>query len=184
MPRSRGSRLARKFPWVRTTPRGSAVVPEVKRTCAMWLRGMGWSAGDWWGGRGDSASREPGLLMVASVVRLTGAQPIVAVLLGGAARLAASGQSSRWSVAMEGPSGGLLLVVKAMRADVSRATRDANSTVAPSSNGTATAPSRRQDQKADIHSALLGPQRRTRSPVPTPFWRSSNVPANAMEHSF
>src|SRR6185295_6507423 len=101
MPRSSGSRLARKFPWVRTTPRGSAVVPEVKRICATWLRVMGWSARDSCDGIEDSGSRELGLLMVAFMVRLTGAQPRVAVLLDGAARLAMSGKSFRWSVATE-----------------------------------------------------------------------------------
>src|SRR5271157_1865235 len=34
MPFSTGSRFARKLPWVSTTPRGSLVVPEVKRFCA------------------------------------------------------------------------------------------------------------------------------------------------------
>ena len=56
-----------------------------------------------------------------------------------------------------------------MVADVSRATRAAKSGVAPSSIGTTTAPRRRQPQKAAIHSAPLGPQRSTRSPVRTPL---------------
>src|SRR5256885_13283432 len=50
---------------------------------------------------------------------------------------------------------------------VSRATREAKSKVAPSSMGTTIAPRRRQPQKAAIHSALLAPHSRTRSPVRT-----------------
>jgi hypothetical protein len=61
-------------------------------------------------------------------------------------------------------------------ADVSRATRAANSTVAPSSIGTATAPRSKHPQNAAIHSAPLGPHRITRSPVRMPF--SRNNPAH------
>src|SRR6185437_15844898 len=125
------------------------------------------------GGSGDPTPSDRGLLIVARLVWLMGAQARVPVLLEGDARLAASGRSSRWSMVTEECSGSLPRVVKAMRADVSRATRETKSGVAASSNGTATAPSSRQAQKEAIHSALLGPQSRTRSPVRMPLWRSS-----------
>src|SRR5260370_41872427 len=96
------------------------------------------------------------------------------------ARLSVSGNSSRTRVGMAGSRFRFSREAKINLTEASRAARDANPGVAPSSMGTATAPRNRQPQKAPIHSALFGPQRRTRSPVRTPRSFNSNAQATAL----
>ena len=83
-----------------------------------------------------------------------------------------SGKSSSTSLGMAGSSAGFSREATISLTPASRATRPAKSSVAPSSMGTATAPRSKQPQKAAVHSAVFGPQSRTRSPVRTPrFFR-------------
>ena len=157
MPRSSGSRLARKFPCVKTTPRGSAVVPDVNKISAIWFRVTGSSAS-----RVKSATRAPGTKGTPRVI---------------------SSKTTAAELAVPLRISGFPLAAKTNFAFVSRATRDANSIVAPSSSGTATAPRSKHPQNAATHSNEFGPHKITRSPVCTPRSRSKTAQLTAQSIS-
>src|SRR5690242_3674264 len=117
--------------------------------------------------------------VIFSSARSSYATPVGEVLTAALAWLGVSAKSSNTSLGMAGATSVLSREEKIKLAPESRATRSAKSIVAPSSMGTATAPRKRHPQNAAAHSALFGPQSRTRSPVRIPRSFSSAAQTTA-----